>query len=119
MDYIINNWYIFFILAITITFVVYIIYHIVNYPSDKKLLKLKEWLLYAVTEAEKNLGSGTGQIKLRYVYDMFLLKFPYLAKVITFEIFSRLVDEALEKFRELLKTNKSIAEYVKGDTDNG
>ncbi|MCM1334369.1 MAG: hypothetical protein NC084_12545 [Bacteroides sp.] len=26
---------------------------------------VKEWLLLAVTEAEKALGSGTGQLKLR------------------------------------------------------
>ncbi|MFR6482019.1 MAG: hypothetical protein ACLUPD_10785 [Anaerotignum faecicola] len=42
--------------------------------------KVKEWLLLAVTEAEKELGSGTGQLKLRYVYDLFLRRFPAVAK---------------------------------------
>jgi hypothetical protein len=41
-----------------------------------------------------------------------------LAKFVSFESFSILVDEALEKFRELLKTNKNISEYVKGDSEN-
>ena len=41
-------------------------------PSEQQLLKVKEWLLWAVVLAEKELGSGTGQLKLRYVYDLFL-----------------------------------------------
>ena len=40
-----------------------------------QLESLRQWLLFAVTEAEKSLGSGTGKLKLRQVYDMFLTKF--------------------------------------------
>ena len=115
MKFLLDNWYILFIGLIFAVFVAKAIYTYVNYPSEKKLSKVREWLLYAVTEAEKELGGGTGQIKLRYVYDMFLVKFPYLAKFVSFEGFSKLVDEALEKFKELLKTNKNISEYVKQD----
>lgn len=114
MKFIIDNWYIIFIGLIFAVLAIKVIYTLFNYPSEKKLSKLREWLLYAVTKAEKELGGGTGQIKLRYVYDMFLAKFPYLAKVVSFDSFSKLVDEALEKFRELLKTNTKIDEYVKG-----
>ena len=118
MKFIIDNWYIVFIGSIFAVLAIKAIYTYINYPSEKKLSKVREWLLYAVTEAEKELGGGTGQIKLRYVYDMFLAKFPYLAKVVSFDSFSKLVDEALEKFRELLKSNKKITEYVKKDSDN-
>jgi len=68
-------------------------------PSDKQLNKVREWLLYAVTKAEKELGGGTGQIKLRYVYDMFVARFTWLARVISFEAFSMMVDEALERMK--------------------
>ena len=81
-------------------------------PTDKKIQMVKEWLLYAVIQAEKDLGSGTGQIKLRYVWDMFLKTFPALASVVSFEMFSALVDEALEQMRHLLETNKDIGAYV-------
>lgn len=81
-------------------------------PTDKKIQMVKEWLLYAVIQAEKDLGSGTGQIKLRYVWDMFLKTFPALASVVSFEMFSTLVDEALEQMRHLLATNKDIEAYV-------
>jgi len=83
-------------------------------PTDRKIQMLKEWMLYAVIQAEKELGGGTGQIKLRYVWDMFLKTFPALAGVITFDLFSGLVDEALEQMRHLLETNKDVEAYVEG-----
>ena len=62
--------------------------------------------------AEKELGGGTGKLKLRYVYDLFLTKFSWLAKIISFEQFSELVDEALEEMKLLLNTNEQIAAIV-------
>lgn len=74
--------------------------------------KIKEWLLYAVTEAEKELGGGTGQLKLRQVYDLFVQRFPAVAAVISFDTFSGWVDEALEQMREMLAKNEQVAAYV-------
>ena len=96
----------------------YLIYVIRKAPSNAQLASVKEWLLYAVAKAEKELGSGTGQLKLRYVYDMFILRFDGLAKMISFAAFSMLVDEALEIFRAMLDTNKSVNKYV-GYSDPG
>lgn len=73
--------------------------------------KVKNWLVYAVTLAESELGSGTGQLKLRSVYNMFVLRFPKLSMIITFERFSDLVDDALDIMREMLKNNK-IADII-------
>lgn len=72
----------------------------------------KQWLLYAVTKAEKELGGGTGQIKLRYVYDMFVARFVWLARVISFEAFSMMVDEALERMKKMLESNKAMQDFV-------
>lgn len=99
--------------AIVLVIVIgYLIYVIRKAPTNAQLASVKEWLLYAVAKAEKELGSGTGQLKLRYVYDMFILRFDGLAKVISFAAFSMLVDEALEIFRAMLDTNKSVNKYV-------
>ena len=81
-------------------------------PRASQIAKIKEWLLYAVTEAERELGSGTGQLKLRKVYDMFVTKFPYLVKFISFEYFSSLVDEVLIKFKKMFETNNNVKQYV-------
>lgn len=81
-------------------------------PTERKIAMIKEWLLYAVIIAEKELGCGTGQVKLRYVWDMFIKTFPALAPLIPFEVFSQLVDEALEEMRHLLDTNLDVFRYV-------
>lgn len=75
---------------------------------------MREWLLYAVTEAERELGGGTGKLKLRQVYDLFVTRFPWLAKIVSFETFSGLVDDALDEMREMLKNNNAVKELVEG-----
>lgn len=83
-------------------------------PIKTKTEKVKEWLVFACMEAEKELGGKTGQLKLRMVYDMFLSKFNWLAKVVSFEQFFKLVDESLEEFKHLLKSNKAVKNIVAG-----
>lgn len=68
--------------------------------------KVKNWLVWAVGEAEKQFGGGTGQLKLRSVYNEFVKMFPKLSLIITFSRFSFLVDEALDILAEMLKNDK-------------
>jgi hypothetical protein len=104
-----------FVLAVAVLIVSGIgIYTFINYPTNDKIQKVKEWLLFAVTQAETEFGTSTGQIKLRYVYDLFIAKFPAISKVISFDSFSLLVDEALEQFKKLLINNKTLQEKVYG-----
>jgi hypothetical protein len=71
-----------------------------------------EWLLLAVIKAEKELGDGTGQLKLRFVYDLFIDKFRFISMIISFSQFSKLVDQALDTMRDMLDSNKQIKDYV-------
>ena len=87
------------------------------------LMGFKNWLVWAVSEAEQALGSGTGQLKLRYVYDAAIMRFPIVAKIIPFKLFSRMVDAALDIMNEMITNNTSIAEaitneIVVGDDDD-
>ena len=114
MNFIVENWY-FIVLAVAVLIVSGIgIYTFINYTTNDKIKKVKEWLLYAVMEAEKEFGSSTGQIKLRYVYDLFIAKFQAISKVISFESFSLLVDESLEQFKKLLISNKTLQKKTYG-----
>lgn len=76
---------------------------------------VKQWLLLAVTEAEKALGSGTGRLKLRQVYQAFISNFGLFAKFVSFETFEKWVDTSLDELKELLETNKKVEMYVKGE----
>lgn len=114
-EFLMNYWWLLILIIAAVSIGGYFLYTFIKMPSTAQLTKVKEWLLYAVTTAEKELGGGTGQIKLRYVYDMFIAKFPYLAKTVSFEAFSFLVDEVLDKFRDMLDNNNNLQIYVKGE----
>ena len=81
-------------------------------PKEEQVQAIKQWLLYAVIEAEKELGSGTGKLKLRTVYDMFAARFPWAARTVPFDTFSVWVDEVLLEMRELLQSNEALKNYV-------
>lgn len=89
------------------------VYHFLKLDKEKKIANIKQWLKLAVVEAEKVLGGGTGQLKLRYVYDLAVKQFPWIVALVSFEIFSGWVDEALEWMKEQLEQNKAINNYVK------
>lgn len=114
MMWINENWYL-LLAGICVAIVCAIaIKEFINKPNDEQIRNIKEWLLYAVTEAEATLGGKTGQLKLRMVYDMAIEKFSWLS-FISFEVFKGWVDEALEEMRHLLETNEKIKAIVKGE----
>lgn len=90
------------------------IYNFFKLEKSKRIEVIKEWLLFAVIEAEKYFGDGTGKIKLRYVYNMFIDKFKFMSLIISFDQFSILVDEVLENMREMLSDNIKVKEYITG-----
>lgn len=112
LDFLYNYWWIIIIAIAAIVGVGFFIYDFIKLPIANQIEKVKEWLLYAVTQAEKELGGGTGQLKLRYVYDLFIRTFPIFSKFISFNHFSDLVDMVLETFNQILDTNKQINTYV-------
>lgn len=102
MDWLINNWY----------YIVFFIGVILLCIYGCMTGKVREWMKIAVVEAEKYLGTGTGQLKLRYVYDSFVQTYPVFSKILPFSIFSRMVDDALEWMKEQLDKNEKINMYV-------
>jgi hypothetical protein len=83
-----------------------------NLGKEKQMQIIKEWLLLAVIRAEKELGGGTGQIKLRFVYDLFLDKFKVISYIISFDQFSKLVDESLDIMKTMISNNKNVENYI-------
>lgn len=114
MEWLANNWYLIIATLAVVTLLVYVIGRFIQEPSETKVKNLKEWLKWAVVQAEIALGSGTGQLKLRMVYNMAVDKFPFIAKFISFDKFSAWVDEALDWMNKQLETNKNISLLVNG-----
>ena len=114
MEFILENWPIIVAVIAVVAVAAVAVVRFAGLPTEGQLAKVREWLVWAVTEAEKDLGGGTGQLKLRQVYDLFVTRFPWLAKLISFELFSNMVDEALEEMREMLDTNQAVKAFVEG-----
>jgi hypothetical protein len=72
----------------------------------------KNWLVWAVSEAESIFGSKTGKLKLRYAYELAVERFPMIAKFIPFTLFSKMVDGALAIMRDMIENNKNIADAI-------
>lgn len=117
ITFLLEHWYLIVVLLAVVAVVGIYIGKFLNLPEKEQREKVKEWLLWAVTQAEKELGGGTGKLKLRQVYDLFIQRFPTVAMAISFDTFSVWVDEALEEMRNLLKSNKAVAEIVRRETD--
>ena len=106
MKWLVDNWSLLVVVTAVVTCVIL---------SGKK--SIKEWLLYAVFMAESEWGSGTGKLKLRTAYDMFVSKYPIISKLIPFSVFSLWVDEALKEMRKILEENLDIKVSIEGENE--
>lgn len=111
MEFIINNLSVIIALIAMLAIAILAVYGFVLSPRSVQMEKIRQWLIYAVAYAEHELGGGTGELKLRMVYDMFINQFPFTAKLISFNKFCELVDYALTTFKKMLESSKEI-EYV-------
>jgi len=118
MKFILDNWYLFVAVAAVIACLSTLIIHFINMPRTEQVSAFREWLKYGVTIAEKELGGGTGQLKLRMVWDLALTKFPWISRVMEFEKFAEYVDEALVWLNNQLTYNSNLSNYVEGGGAN-
>lgn len=115
VNFIAENWFLIVFALVAIIFVICSIVKFIHMPTAKQIENLMEWLKIAVVEAEKQFQSGTGQLKLRAVYESAVIAFPWIAKYMTFDKFSQLVDIALVWMREQIEQNEKIREYIEGN----
>ena len=116
MEFLVENWFLIVALFACVAVVICLIFRFLGMPTEKQKAKIKEWLVWACIEAERALQSGTGQLKLREVWNLFCAvpAFTWVARVISFEQFSRWVKDALVEAKKMLVNNKNLAEYVYG-----
>lgn len=112
MSFLVNNGILILIAIVAAGITIFSFVNLFNKPSSQQIANLMEWLKFAVTNAESIYGSGTGQLKLRSVYDSAVLKFPWISKYVTFDKFSEWVDTALDWMKEEINKNDKIKEYV-------
>ena len=116
IEWLIENWFLLVVLLSCVAAVVCFVVRFLGMPTEKQKEKVMEWLKWACVEAEKELKSGTGQIKLRKVYDKFCAvpAFKWVAIIISFKQFEEWVSAALAEAKQMLISNSTLAEYVYG-----
>lgn len=125
LDFLINYWFLIVIAIAVITIAIVFAIDFSKKSTEEKLKSVKEWAIYACAIAEAHLGSGTGQLKMRETYDMFIIRFPALAKIISFEMYKATAEMALVEFKKMLETNPKVKDLIieegakkYGDTEN-
>ena len=112
MEWFMENWYIIVAILAGIAALVGAVIAFFKLPVAAQKDRIRQWLLWAVSLAEQKFGGGTGQLKLREVYDKFITKFPFISKIISFQTFSNLVDDALVDMKEMLDKNDNINDII-------
>ena len=114
MKWIVDNWSLLVVIIAAATVIFVFVRRFCELPTNEQAYRVKQWLLWAVIQAEREFKGGTGAIKLRCAYDMFIKAFPSIAPLVTFDLFKIWVDEALEQMKHLMETNKKISDYIEG-----
>ena len=114
MEFIMENWSVLAAALAAVAVIAAAVIRFLHSSRETQLAKVREWLLWAVAEAERDLGGGTGTLKLRQVYDRFVARFPWLARLVSFERFSALADDALAELREMLSANHAVKVLIEG-----
>ena len=114
MEWLMNNWFMLVALVAVLAVCFMAAKKWLGKPTAEQIANIKEWLLLAVTEAEKQLGGGTGQLKLRFVYDLAVERFSWVS-VIPFYTFSGWVDEALNEMKKMLAVNEKVKQLIEGE----
>ena len=113
MQYIIENWAMLLLVLAAAAALVWF-----AYKGNKSVVMR---MLYAlVTEAEKNLGGGTGSLKLATVVEAIYPKLPGVIKLfISADTLEGWVEEALAAAKVEWEKNAQIAAYIAPDTSAG
>lgn len=112
MNWLAENWY-FIVLALVI--VILAIVFVLNFtklPVKDRNSKILKFLLGVVIAAEAEFGSKTGQAKLATVYGKFVIAYPFIKTLVSFNTFSKWVDMALDEMKEMIENNPAVKNYI-------
>ena len=115
VTWLVENWVLLVVAGAVIATAIVKVKEWTQKPSAEQISGLKEWLVYAVAEAEHELGTKTGILKLRRVYDKAISKFLWLELIFSFEDFEELVKEALAKLKKLADENEEVKKYIEAN----
>lgn len=95
-------------IIVTIIFVVSLL---LLYKNNKKDI-VKQILLSLVVQAEKALGSGTGELKYAWVVDNFYDKIPGIIKLLfTKKEIDTMIEDGVQRLKDILASGANLNSY--------
>lgn len=95
-------------IIVTIIFVVSLL---LLYKNNKKDI-VKQILLSLVVQAEKALGSGTGELKYAWVVDNFYDKIPGIIKLLfTKKEIDTMIEDGVQRLKDILASGVTLNSY--------
>ncbi len=95
-----------------IAILLFVIGSLILYKSGKKEL-VKKIILNLVVQAEKNLGSGTGELKYSEVIEGIYHHLPSLIRLLyTKKDIDKLIEDSVKQLQEILKDDTTLLNYT-------
>lgn len=94
-----------------IVIILFVIGMLLLYKNSKKDV-VRKILLSLVVQAEKALGSGTGELKYAWVVDNFYDKMPGIIKMLfTKKEIDTMIEEGVQKLKDILASGVTLNSY--------
>lgn len=115
IDLLVKNYGVILLALVLVVAAALFVIWFIKLPATEKESKIRSWLKWAVIEAEKELGRGTGQAKLVYAWNLFTKsKFGWMTAFITYSMFENWINSALKWLNVQLDTNENLFKYIYG-----
>lgn len=109
LQIIVRNWDSVVVIVMALFFVIWCI-------KKGQIKILKEIAYKLVTEAEKKLGAGTGELKKAAVIEWLYEKMPAILRVLfTKKDIENIIESALETAKEKWLSNENIRRYIEAE----
>lgn len=94
-----------------IVVLLFVIGMLLLYKNNKKEV-VRKILLSLVVQAEKALGSGTGELKYAWVVDNFYSKMPGIIKLLfTKKEIDTMIEEGVQRLKDILASGATLNSY--------
>ncbi len=105
LNWLVEYW---FVIVVFVCVLFVLIVHIVKFlimEPNKKLSFIKDTIFSLVLMAEKELGSKTGEAKLKLVITTFYKKYPFARFILPENKLIEVIEESVVEMKNILKKN--------------
>lgn len=113
MELMMNNWFLVIIGICLICILIIFIKNLLSAPTDVQVKVIKEFIYMLILNAEKELGSSTGQAKLAMVIKEFYSTCPIdLRSLIPEQMILEFIEEGVERMKKYFENDSVVKQNI-------